>query len=342
MTLTGKVNSDIFLSGKNPFTKEKNAYGNEKIKNIDASRMTSKQFLGGNKLDNSIIAGSGGGSLWGGSGGNDTLVGGAGKDIFYYAANNGNDTVEKFTAGTSSKSDVLTLYKGAGLKTFTRTGEKIIFKMSDNGKLTVVTSGGDVDDAIQYSTDGAKTSAIKIGNTASDNTFSYVEKIFRYYGSKNHKDTIEITGDKNIDVRLSKKTFSNLDVIDASDSTGKNNLYGNGAENTIKAGTGTNTLWGGSGTANDTLIGNDGTDKFYYGKNQGNDVIKNSGDGDYIRLYNIRENDISSTETIGKSGVKLNIGAGSLTVNETEGVTFILKGGARYSYNAGTNKFGKA
>ncbi len=60
---------------------------------LDASKSADTNLLAGNDLDNTILAGDGGASLWGGNLGNDALIGGAGKDIFFYAFGNGLDTI---------------------------------------------------------------------------------------------------------------------------------------------------------------------------------------------------------------------------------------------------------
>ena len=66
-------------------------YGDFKV--IDATGSNAKLELGGNDLDNTILAGTGDASLWGGNGGNDLLVGGSGKNSFFYNYGNGNDTI---------------------------------------------------------------------------------------------------------------------------------------------------------------------------------------------------------------------------------------------------------
>jgi len=60
---------------------------------LDASKSADTNILAGNDLDNTILAGDGGSSLWGGNLGDDLLIGGAGKDNFFYAFGNGSDTI---------------------------------------------------------------------------------------------------------------------------------------------------------------------------------------------------------------------------------------------------------
>lgn len=342
MVVTGNQNSNIFLGGRDPFNGLANDYKNDTVTTLNAAAMTSSVFLGGNSLDDSIIAGSGGNSIWGGSGGNDTMVGGSGKDNFFYASGGGNDSVVNFTAGTSSTSDVVTLYKGAGLKEIERDGAEIVFETRSGGKLTVNTSSEDVNTAIQYSRRGYDVKNIKIGNTGSVNTLTYDKNISYYYGGEK-TDTLKIdeTSGK-VSVNLAKSAYKDIEVIDASGSTSKNILQGDREENTIIGGSGTNTLWGGGGDANDTLIGGTGeTNYFYYGRNQGDDKITGAKSGDYIRLYNVRGFEIGEYSAVDGVGIKMNIAGGSLSVDKIDGVKFVMSGGSTYSYDAATNTFAK-
>ena len=183
---------------------------------------------------------------------------------------------------------------------------------------------------------------IKIGNTDSANTFTYDKKISYYYGGEK-TDTVKVeeTSGK-VSVNLGKSAYKDIEVIDASGSSSTNILQGDRAENTIIGGSGTNTLWGGSGSANDTLIGGDtGTNYFYYGRNQGDDKITGAKSGDYIRLYNVRGFEIGEFSAADGVGIKMNIAGGSLSVDKTDGVKFVMSGGSTYSYDAATNTFAK-
>ena len=340
MTINGRMIYDVFLGGWNPFSsKSAVTYYNTGVKDIDASGMTNAKFLGGNSNNNSIVSGSGGASLWGGSGGNDTLVGGSGRDTFFYRTGNGNDTVENFYTGRyATNSDILVIT--SKINRISRDEKEVVFTMKDGGKLTVMTDVSSVDLALNYSGNAKTYTGVKIGNTDSANKLTYDATGVKHYFGGYSTDTLSVTGSGSNNIKLSKSNFSSIEVIDASNSTGKNTLIGDSGNNTLKAGTGVNRLWGNSGYNNDTLIGNDGTDHFYYGKSQGNDVVENAGSGDYVRLYNVKKSDIKSVSSTG-SGVKMNIGSGSLTVDNTAGVTFVVKGGAKFSYNSYTNSFSR-
>ena len=111
------------------------------IKTLDASNATVKTELAGNVLDNTILAGIGDASLWGGNGGNDLLIGGAGKNMFFYALNNGSDTVSGTNDGDTVYLSGVTLENIIGAD-FTDSAVAINF--SDGGKLTVNDAGKDV------------------------------------------------------------------------------------------------------------------------------------------------------------------------------------------------------
>ena len=94
-------------------------------------------------------------------------------------------------------------------------------------------------------------------------------------------------------------------------------LIGDSKNNTLRAGKVKTQLWGGTG-GNDTLIGGSNDDVFWYGKNDGNDVIKNLDDDDLVKLYDINLSDITSiTDRNNKMTLRIS-GGGTLTINYTD------------------------
>ena len=101
-------------------------------------------------------------------------------------------------------------------------------------------------------------------------------------------------------------------------------IEGNALENIITASDYNASLWGGEGSENDTLIGGNGTDQFFYVKTNGNDVIENAGDNDVINLLGIDLTDISSVDV---NTASISIGfndGGSIKVNSSADFTFRL------------------
>ncbi|MBR3457291.1 MAG: hypothetical protein IKH16_03955, partial [Selenomonadaceae bacterium] len=105
------------------------------VKTINASAVTKNLTIKGNKLANTIKAGSGGSNLYGQKG-NDSLYGGKGKDVFWYANGDGKDTIYNYTAGK----DKIRLTSGSISKA-TVSGKDVIFKIG-SGSICVKNAKG--------------------------------------------------------------------------------------------------------------------------------------------------------------------------------------------------------
>ena len=315
LTVKGNFTEDIWLGEKNLITNKTSNYANEGILTLDATQSTGTIILAGNSKSDVIKSGSNGASLWGGASGDDVLIGGNGRDVFWYTSGGGNDVVQNFTGGTSSTSDVLTI-----------TDNNFSINRAD-GKLTC----SDINQAIQYSTDGRNIIGVKIGNTDSGNNFSYGKNI--YYIGGNGNDTLSIDNSaENYSVFLSDGNFVNINALNAQNSSSQNILAGNNLDNEIFAGSGNSSLWGGSSASNDTLTGGDGANMFWYGLGEGNDIINGATSNDIVNLYNVGLNDVASFEDFG-NGVKINLSSGSLTINSAETPKFMLSDGSSYRYS---------
>lgn len=81
-------------------------------------------------------------------------------------------------------------------------------------------------------------------------------------------------------------------------------------------------LWGGYGNASDTLVGNSGDDVFFWGKNDGTDIITNSNSSDSVRLYDVSLADISQTAEIGDNILSIGLNSGTnLFVQSNEDIS---------------------
>ena len=328
LTVKGNFTEDIWLGEKNLITNKTSNYANEGILTLDATQSTGTIILAGNSKSDVIKSGSNGASLWGGASGDDVLIGGNGRDVFWYTSGGGNDVVQNFTGGTSSTSDVLTITDNNF--SINRADGKLTCTMADEGTLSV-SVGSDINQAIQYSTDGRNIIGVKIGNTDSGNNFSYGKNI--YYIGGNGNDTLSIDNSaENYSVFLSDGNFVNINALNAQNSSSQNILAGNNLDNEIFAGSGNSSLWGGSSASNDTLTGGDGANMFWYGLGEGNDIINNSNSNDIVNLYNVGLNDINSFEDFG-NGIKINLSSGSLTINSTETPKFMLSDSSSYKYS---------
>lgn len=339
LTVIGNFSTDIWLNG-NPYTGQTDTYTNSATVTINASQQTgNKIILAGNKQDNVITAGSGGSSLWGGSGGNDTLIGGSGRDMFWFTVNGNDDVVRNFATGTASNSDIL--YIGTGISSMTRNDGTLRLEKTNGSSLSVDLSNSDVNDIVQYSTDGTKITAAKIGNTNSGDVLTYESNI-GYYFAGGGENTLSISGGESVDVWLSESKYKRIQIIDASSATGNVLMAGDTEENRIIGGTGNSSLWGGRGSVNDTLIGGSGNDIFYYGLNNGNDVIQNAEDGDVVRLFNISFENLVSARKIDSNLVIAMDSGDTLTVLGESTATFSLADGRNYKYDHDGGKWIRA
>ncbi len=336
LTVKGNFFNDIWLSERDLVKNKTSDYANANTLTIDAAQLTGSIILAGNNNNNTITAGSNGTSIWGGAGGEDVLIGGDSRDMFWYSKGGGNDEVRNFTTGTSDNSDVLAIMDGF---TVNRAGNNLAIISEDGGVMSVALNSSDINNAIQYTNTGRNAIGVKIGNTGSDNNFTYEKNL--YYLGGNNEDTLSIYDSAgNSTVFLTDEHFVNINDINASYSTAQNVLAGNNLDNKIFAGSNTTSLWGAEGGSNDTLTGGAGVDMFWYGLGEGNDVINNASGSDIVKLYNINLSDIVSFDDF-QNGVKLNFTAGSLKINEANSAmaysnntpAVMLADGSTYRYN---------
>ena len=149
--------------------------------------------------------------------------------------------------------------------------------------------------------------------------------------------TVYVNGSVGATVDLSTGLYGTAVNIDASSSTGYNQLAGNAAANIILGGSFGNFIWGGEDTANDILVGGYGYGSaiFVSGKNEGSDSIINAGIYDTVFLRDVTVSDIVATSSDGNTvGILFNTG-NVLTVSGTSAASadFKLADGSRYWYD---------
>ena len=132
----------------------------------------------------------------------------------------------------------------------------------------------------------------------------------------------------------------NFAVLDASQSDGANILAGNELSNTIIGGTGSNSLWGGYSSENDTMIGGSGHNEFYYEQGNGNDKIQGAHDGDIIHLGGTLEQINYDGTTINSNGIVLQFNdGGTLSIDGNAQVSFSFDDGTNIKANRQTQQF---
>lgn len=121
-------------------------------------------------------------------------------------------------------------------------------------------------------------------------------------------------------------------VIDATNFSGKAELAGNFLNNTIIAGSGETSLWGGQ-VGDDVLYGGKGKDTFFYAYGNGTDTVYGAEEGDVVNLsLNLADiADAVSGMEEDKVAIKFTDG-GSLTVNgDVSKVAFKVEGETYYA-----------
>lgn len=329
LAVKGNFSSDIWLSG-NPFTGATDAYTNSKTVTIDASQQTADSIiLAGNDNDNVIIAGSGNTSLWGGSGGNDTLTGGVGRDMFWFGAGGGNDVVNNFNAGTYSNSDVVNIV--GDLYAMKRNNANLYLEMLDGSSFNINFNDSSVDKAVQYSTDATNIISAKLGNDTGGDVLTYDSSVDYYFGGGG-VNTLNVEGNDDVEIWLDSDKYYGIQNINAGNAGGNVLMAGDFVDNVIASGGGNASLWGGFG-GNDTLIGGAGRDVFWYGLNNGNDVIQNSEDGDVINLFDMYLSDLVGASKSGSDLIIATRFGDNLTVTGNSTATFKLADGSGWKYD---------
>ena len=138
------------------------------------------------------------------------------------------------------------------------------------------------------------------------------------------------------DIRSDAIFYGNIKELNASSMDGRAILGGNMNDNVIRAAQGDSTLWGGSSTeSNDSLIGGNGHDVFWYGKGQGNDRVIAADSNDIVNLYDWTIDDVAAYDITSTAIALTDKNGGTLTVENaaTSGVNFRLSDGTTLAYD---------
>ena len=331
--LTVTEAGSYWLTGYDAINKKAEvAYPN--CKDVDTDEAcTGDVVLVGNAKNNLLAAGSGKSSLWGGIDGNDTMQGGDSQDMFWFGEGDGKDVVWNFTTGTGEEADVLVLYRGP-LQSVTRSGMVLTLNMAESNTLKVTTDDM-ADGTILYSWDAKNILQAKIGDAWGSNKLTYSEDV-TYYQGGDRRDTLVLSGGTEEKIvwldGSKKKTFSGIDIIDGSESSGADQLAGNYAAESIVGGRAEASLWGGPGNADDTLRAGTGDNSLYYGYAEGNDLIQSTYRDAKVMLYNMSLSQIAGTK-IGSNVISIATTSGHTLTVEGKTAYFALADGTRWKPN---------
>ena len=285
---------------------------------------TGKTQLTGSRAAETLIAGTGDSSLNGG-GGADLLIGRGDKDgttTFYYLAEGGYDTIEGFDFGTSG--DLIDITRANAVTDVWLDGDNVIMRInhSDEDNLTLTDAKGE---------------RFRINNLLAkvDGNISY-DAFTNCYVADATNATMTVGRDAgDADVWLNdndgglhgKYYLGDITVLDARQATGSNILAGNALENVIYGGGDANSIWGGYGYNNDTLIGGAAHNTFYFGQVNGSDVVENAHDGDVIDLTTVYLNQVKATEITADGATVILEDNSRLQVNSNANMEYRLRDG---------------
>ena len=314
------------------------------VRTVNASGSNSDIVLiGSASKGDTLTAGSGASSLYGGGYSQDSLISGdTGANVFFYGDGDGRDTIAnyKYNADDEANSDKIS-FLTSDFSKITRTDDstvKVTFGSGTNNTLTINTKSG-YDTAIAYSVDGTDHKA-KVGVNSTANTFTY-DSTVDYYQGGTASDTVSVSGEDDAEIWLDGSkgvTYDSVENVDASSAQGAVTLAGGSGANLLTAGSGDASLWGGNG-GNDTLVGGTGANTFFFGKNNGSDVVSSSSSTDVtdrVMLYDVVLSDVKSyaENSAGAMVITLNDGS-SLTYTSglKDSTVFELSDGSEWTYN---------
>ena len=316
--------------------------GNENVYFRDINKLQGgtgiNSLMGAASVNNTLVAGVGNTSMWGAGASNDIMIG-ADSDVkngstsFFYMNGDGRDVIDGFefrTYDNANTADNINTY-GSQFTDGEISGDDIIAYMgSDLDRLTLKNARGK---NIQVNTGSADwfTAQLNTDSLNYDGIATYLKVTGKngYLGVNSSLRSAEIWLNNDHDQWISgdsvKQTFvGDIKTLDASNVEGNVTLVGNDNDNIIMAAQGNSSLWGGHNNAgNDTLIGGAGDDRFWYGLNEGDDVIENVDSNDLINVYNIKIEDIESLDVTATQIKATFVGGQSLTINtNNSGVGF--------------------
>lgn len=286
----------------------------------------------GDDNNNTLIAGNGYTSIWGGAG-NDALIGRGnsvdkeGRTTFFFFAGDGRDVISDFTFLTpDNRYDGIDDRINVGdsdINDAYRVGNNVVVVFYQNSYLILENAAGKdfqiadmiakVDKNIAY--DGLADCYVASGGSSLTVDSSV--------------NSVEIWLDNSHGTQF----LGNIRTLNASDVEGTTSLVGNEFDDTIIAGQGDASLWGGFSTSNDLLIGGNSCNTFFYCMGNGNDTIQVANDCDFVILSDILLDQIISTN-ITTDAVAINFkDGGSLEINGSDDVTYQIADGSKFFAN---------
>ena len=292
-----------------------------------------KTTLIGSSENEAFYAGSNDNSIYGG-GGRDTLHGYTGDDKngsteFFFTEDRATITGFEFTGSDINPDKINTGAQGvAGVGV---NGDDVYVELFNGGRLKIDGAAGkDFAIANDYDDVVAQISGGDLTYDGVADYFSTTTKSRAKLEVSSEVDNAEVW--LNNDERGNAKFYGNIYELDGSAVEGNATLVGNDFDNVITAGKGHSSLWGGASTSNDTLIGGEGRDLFWYEMGNGNDVIQGASSSDSVNLYGVTVDMLTTEVTADSVTLKFNNGQ-TLKLDTNDGTTFQLADGSNWIYD---------
>ena len=288
--------------------------------------------LTGTSKADTLTAGVGNSTILSGAG-NDKLVGNTSEDkegrtTFGFIAGYGKDTISGFSfrdAENSGSADRIFTNAEFTVDKITDAGDVVLkFAGNNSDKLTIENAKGkDIQISVNDSND--VTTVLQVG----EDKLTYDGIATKYVATSSNASVVADSEAANVNILLSDTNAyeGKIKYLSAAGVEGNATLAGNSYDNVITAANGDTWLWGG-GASDDTLIGGEGSDRFFYGINgdvEGNDIISGADEFDIIDLQNIKASDFSAA-SIDTSTITFVFNSGGSLTLANNGSTFILEG----------------
>ena len=293
---------------------------------------------------NTLIAGTGNTSMWSNAG-RDLMDGNTSEDkngstMFYYLAGDGHDTITNFNFATlaNDNSDIINITAANAVTNVYLRGDNVVMQINNSNSdyLTLVDARG---------------KDFKINNLiAKVDVNADFDNVANCYVADSNNATMSVgAGLGNAQVWLDDRItgqhgvyyLGEIKYLDARTADGNSTLAGNDMDNIIYGGDGSNSIWGGFGANDDTLIGGNGHNVFFFGMANGNDIIQGAKSGDVIDLTTITLEQVAST-TVNGGGAKIGLVDGSsLEIQGTADVEYRFSDGSRYKADHNSGQWSK-
>ena len=301
-------------------------------------------FMGG-AANETLYAGTGYASLYGGGGrnvlSNNTSADKSGVTSFFVlgAVDGARDTISNFeflatggdNSATADKIEIDTASGNVVSNVYIRDGGVAIDVTKTSGTTETALIQGAVGQNMRFGDNvvaQANTNSLIYDGTA--NYFVATEQNAAISVAADIGAKAEIWLDGKPNNGLGKNFVGDIRTVDASYSSVKAELAGSGTiNNTILAGSGDTSLWGGNG-GDDFMQGGAGHDSFFYTNGNGNDTISGSSAGDVVFLSEMTLEQLSTTAVSNGTAVISFKDGGSLTIGDAANCQFVLTQGDQY------------